>query len=333
MIAHYSNESGLLDKKLGIGGGQIGVMLFYSISSFLMFSLYYPHPQHRKIAPEFLQNRFARILPLYFLVVLMSYYFSLYLPAYNMLGMNNDNLLQHFYFHVGNSILWTIRPEVQFYLAFFVFLLSQRWLQHFVLVFSLLLTGISYLPLHFSPLATLEKLLFPHPLYKYFIVGMLIYFVHERAGYFSMPRILDLVLSMLSLALFIVIYPQIYLVLFGYILPRNGWESCIPPLVLSLLLLGSLRLSGLRVIFSSKVLVYLGDISFSIYLLHIFILQIFVMHGYARPSLLVFAVYLVSVVAVSSLVYHFFESPCRRLLRRKWFAAKAPEPAAVTFSI
>jgi peptidoglycan/LPS O-acetylase OafA/YrhL len=40
LVSHYSNESGLLGRALGIGAGQFGVMIFFPLSSFLISYLY-----------------------------------------------------------------------------------------------------------------------------------------------------------------------------------------------------------------------------------------------------------------------------------------------------
>ena len=44
VLSHYSNESGIWGGYLGQGAGQLGVMLFFLLSYFLMAHLYFDSP-------------------------------------------------------------------------------------------------------------------------------------------------------------------------------------------------------------------------------------------------------------------------------------------------
>ena len=79
-------------------------------------------------------------------------------------------------------------------------------------------------------------------------------------------------------------------------------------------------------LFSNKVLMYLGDISYSIYLFHFLVLQIFLkaidhwhLHGMVRQSIywqiIFYSLFLLFCILIAVLSYHFIESPCRRRLR------------------
>lgn len=69
---------------------------------------------------------------------------------------------------------------------------------------------------------------------------------------------------------------------------------------------------------SSKPLVYLGEISYVTYLVHLMLLQAFEAGPdpfHALPPAMQFAAYLASVIAVSSVLHHAVETPLRRLIR------------------
>lgn len=82
--------------------------------------------------------------------------------------------------------------------------------------------------------------------------------------------------------------------------------------------------------FGSRPAVYLGDISYSIYLIHPTVLIIIsrsVKHFIGAPTtgefLLIVAAYLVAVVASAHVLYRFVEQPARAYLRRRWAGATA----------
>ena len=70
LVSHYSNESGLLGKALGSGGGQFGVMLFFLLSAFLISYLYLHQQPRRPQLTAYFRARAGRVLPLFLFTVL-----------------------------------------------------------------------------------------------------------------------------------------------------------------------------------------------------------------------------------------------------------------------
>ena len=68
-ISHCSNQ-GMLPDVLGDGLGQIGVMLFFILSGFLMAHLYLDKEASVNNIKNYLVARVGRIFPLYFLLIL-----------------------------------------------------------------------------------------------------------------------------------------------------------------------------------------------------------------------------------------------------------------------
>ena len=76
VVSHFSNKTGAWGQLLGRGAGQIGVMLFFMLSGFLMTYIYWKREASQKNLLLFFQSRLARVVPLYLFVVLVSYFFG-----------------------------------------------------------------------------------------------------------------------------------------------------------------------------------------------------------------------------------------------------------------
>jgi peptidoglycan/LPS O-acetylase OafA/YrhL len=120
-ITHFSDITHWFDGALGGGSGAYGVMLFFMLSGFLMSYLYLNKEFNQDNMIRYFLARAGRVLPLYLAVVLGSYFLtlagndSLYsIPDFNA-------LLGHLLFLYGESVLWTIPAEIQFYLIFVAF--------------------------------------------------------------------------------------------------------------------------------------------------------------------------------------------------------------------
>ena len=73
VISHYSNDTLILGGLLGYGAGQLGVMLFFVLSGFLMTHLYGTQALDSSAAKRFAIARIARVVPLFVVVVIASY--------------------------------------------------------------------------------------------------------------------------------------------------------------------------------------------------------------------------------------------------------------------
>lgn len=120
-FTHFSDKTAWLDGLLGGPAGQYGVMLFFLLSGFLMALLYLDKPFNSGNVKAYAIARFARVIPLYLVVVLASYL----LTSNEMTGLyyipDGKAVLSHLLFLQGESVLWTIPPEIQFYAIFVLF--------------------------------------------------------------------------------------------------------------------------------------------------------------------------------------------------------------------
>jgi peptidoglycan/LPS O-acetylase OafA/YrhL len=99
--------------------GQIGVMIFFVLSGFLMGTLYMREPFTLAGIRHFYVRRFSRVVPLYYVVIAAS--FALYLltgSVWPLYYVTWDTVVQHAFFISALNVLWTIPVEVQFYALF-----------------------------------------------------------------------------------------------------------------------------------------------------------------------------------------------------------------------
>jgi hypothetical protein len=118
-VSHFSNITGVFGGRLGQGAGQIGVMVFFMLSAFLMGWLYFPDKISAAGVAGFARRRAARILPLYYSVVIGSWLaLKLLGPASPTFAISDRALLDNILLIHGTGELWTIPVEVHFYLVF-----------------------------------------------------------------------------------------------------------------------------------------------------------------------------------------------------------------------
>lgn len=138
---------GFLPAVLGRGFGQIGVMLFFVLSGFLMAHLYVGREFTKESVVSYSLARIGRVVPLYLLVLFASVLITnLIYPnfRYAISTADVDQLLQALLFLHAPYELWTIPVEVQFYVFFpLVWFLAKRGAGAKTLV---LVTGLAMLP-------------------------------------------------------------------------------------------------------------------------------------------------------------------------------------------
>jgi peptidoglycan/LPS O-acetylase OafA/YrhL len=122
VVSHYSKETGLWSDRLGWRVGELGVMLFFLLSGFLMAHLYLNIPPTPQSIRAFAAARVARVVPLFLVVVIAPYLLSLIAPSSvnsYFYGITNiPALLSHLFLLSGWDVLWTIPIEIHFYVLF-----------------------------------------------------------------------------------------------------------------------------------------------------------------------------------------------------------------------
>jgi peptidoglycan/LPS O-acetylase OafA/YrhL len=301
----------------------LGVALFFVLSGFLMSHLYLSRPISAREAAGFVISRFARIYPLFAVVILVAGSISL-LANNPPFRLEWHQVAGHLLLAGGNRTVWTITVEFQFYAAFLaIWFFAGRYRKPAVLgaLFGMAVAASALAGMDAGKASLLRYI-------PIFMAGVLLgqCAVREtsaRARYWK-PAFL------LLLALYPVV---IYLARSYYDAPDRLYADPLVWAYCGSLVFGAATLrSGLGIRFlSSRRLVWLGDISFGIYLIHrlaqwggVRIL------GLENRSWMLFAFVAASTCLCATMALRLIESPSRKLIRRageRLMARMWPPPA------
>ena len=318
LVGHYSNRAQLWDAVLGTRAPQLGVMLFFLLSAFLMSVLYL----HREPTPPALRGyavaRVARVVPLFVAVVLASYLLGKAGVAWIAASVYDipdlKALASHLLTLYGVQVLWTVPAELQFYVIFGLLWWLRPRLPLALPVFVAVVLGL-FASGHW-PLGPKQPVMgFPIdlPLLRglpYFATGLALGALYRA---WQPPARLRHHAWVMALGLVLLLYPAILQRLTG--LTYVMWFN---PLVLAVMALAFACVVFLvpagNPVLENRVGDYLGKISYSLYLLHFPILLAMAWFGLARGAggLLLF---LALTIAAASLSYRFLEAPMRRRIR------------------
>lgn len=319
LVSHFSNSTGWLGKLLGYGAGQIGVMVFFILSGFLMSYLYLGQDFKKENVINYLAARGARVLPLFLLVVLLSYFFSsLDLSSIIFYDIPNYKYLaSHLSFMYGTSVLWTIAPEVQFYVLFLlIWKLSERVNLNrriLLVVMAIILLSvfahsnykgaINGYPYHFNIIKSLP----------YFLSGVLFGWLYRHVAIANKYRSGWYSLSLLALLL---LYPNIMSAISGY--GHGMWYDIRVLLVVSFVFCCVLFLVPDDNFFlCNSIGDFLGKVSFSLYLWHLPILGVVKRANIENNFVMLIAFFSISLI-LSWFSYHLIERKAANYLRRKY---------------
>ena len=322
-----------------VAAGRTGVTLFFVISGFLLSIPWLRAMQSPNVAMPSLKNYYAarilRIVPLYYLAVLMACVVS---------GSWSTGLKAFTFQFVGFEIFpfsvvwWTLVTEVQFYLVLpiFIWLLAGGGKSRVILLLVLMLWGSVYITqvLHNPSGEKIGSYLLTKSLFgrlPAFLLGMLAAWVFLKAKALTIlnangVRVLGAVIILL--ALFINGAVLRHTVLLGEWQSESNWhehhiyEAILWSVVLLVLVLT--RPLFHRVI-ANSVLAVVGKLSYSLYLWHVPILFYVIYptkerigEGFPETILayvLTFAALLISLMA-SLLTYKYIELPGLNMKRR-----------------
>lgn len=312
VITHFSDVTGWLDKVLGGRAGQYGVMLFFLLSGFLMAYLYFEKAFSARQVWQYLCARIGRVVPLYLIVVIASYVaINMGLQGFYDIG-STEKLLSHLVFIYGESVFWTIAPEIHFYLLFMFFWLLAG--QRKELIYSAIVVTLIALFLFDYPRPTgkLSGLPYDFHMFRslpYFLVGMLLGMQYKTL---KVPTYLKKHLFVLTLLLIPLLYPEFSPV--SSDAKMRMWLNMEVLLVMAFVFFCVVFLvPDSNVLLTNKVGDFLGRISYSLYLLHMPIIVFLGRFDLSTEVTLV--VFLCSSLLLAWISYRVIEKPCGRFIR------------------
>jgi peptidoglycan/LPS O-acetylase OafA/YrhL len=317
-----------------------GVSLFFVLSGFILAYIY-PRLDSGAKAKRFLILRVARIWPAHAATLLLTVV-ALSLPAVNWQFLTNLAMVQGWipsepWYFSFNAASWSISTEFGFYLAF-PFLIWRwhttwwwKWPATATLVVILVTVGKeASLPDYLeAPGITLHGLLYINPLARLFefTTGMATYSCFARLQPYA-TRLDPVWASALELAIlaltawFIIDYPVFrYAVQYFHIVTWQEWLTHTGSLVIFPFLIIALGIGRGVVsrVLSSRLAVLLGELSYSVYLVHSTTYGFFARYWLLRgdgPDYGGWALCIAVTLVISFLIWKFIETPARRAAKR-----------------
>lgn len=312
VVSHFSGATGWLGEYPASGAGQLGVMLFFILSGFLMAYLYLQQPFTPSAVRRYVVARIARVVPLFAVVVGLS----ALLPRIGITGVFYDlptraQVVSHVLLLSGKNILWTIPTELHFYVVFVV--LWAAFQKTPVGIVPIVLAAASGLIVtgRFTGMFGDIPYEFRLPqVIPYFAVGALL-----ALAYRKWPQLRHRQHSAFAAVLLVVVglYPKVFEELAGerHQLWRDARVFVLMTLVFAVVLF---RVPQDSPLLANRVGDFLGRISYSLYLLHVPVM--WAVRKLAFPDSLRFVIFVAASILVATLTYRLLERPAAQVIRR-----------------
>ncbi|MDH5564843.1 MAG: acyltransferase [Nitrospirota bacterium] len=324
-ISHAANR-GYLPYRLGNGFGQIGLMLFFLLSGFLMAHLYLHRECTAKNIWQYAMARIGRVFPLYLALIIISFWISNSVFEDFYYAIRKWEYLWEAIFFLGAPYaFWTIPVEVQFYLIFILF----WWCYHTwkrtwnILIFALLtcLPPIGAVLFNYQLIGQTSKYLF-----SFFIgVGTALLYRHKLKS-----RLLKRLADIAGLPCFILLFLNLPVIRksFGLTLVdqsiyvRTWLDPVSWTIILAVFWCSLLNSFSLRFL-NWRPFAFFGSISYGFYLFHSPILY----HAQALPfpTLMKLSLSFFVTLLLAVLSFKYYEKPLAEIIRN--FRLRSHTPA------
>ncbi len=311
-ISHSANE-GYLPSIFGKGFGQIGVMIFFLLSGYLMGYLYICNNFDEYNVKKYILARIGRVFPLYLSVVTLSILITYFVDAsfhYNIESIKD--IVFSYFFVMARKELWTIPVEVQFYLIFiiywWVFARSKS------LLLAILFISVTTIPTLLTVSIKGEYFKIVSSYSPIFFAGVLLAINNNSLKSIN-PKVIN-ILGIIALFSLFVNVPETRRMLGLYYNDTTLYLTWLDPIswmiILVLFIATVLNSSSLKIL-ESRALIFLGEISFGFYLFHRPVLKI--CNEYFEQGIGTLAVPLLLTCILAGISFYFFEKPAAGKIR------------------
>ena len=278
LLSHASNR-GLHFFGLDFSGsGRYGVFIFFVLSAFLLTYIFLLEGGvTRENIKTYFKRRVYRIYPLF--VIFLAVYAVLNKIGVNLIPIDFSDLLKSLLLVQAKPLFWTIVVEFQFYMVLPFLMLGLGKISNLQAIFVVLILAWLFLALNVDPAYTGTLL----PFVNIFIAGSAAAFLYHGidAGKVRAPSSnLMVLMSFVAVAAFVLMVPSFYMWTLNMKVNNDHFhlEFWLFGVLASVLVLTA-ALSKRHFLFDSRVLVFIGRVSFSGYLFHLiplyFVLSIF----------------------------------------------------------
>ncbi|MCD9575275.1 acyltransferase family protein [Flavobacterium soyae] len=327
VIFHYGKKSFLFNNFIVdfiFNNADVCVSYFFILSGFVMMIAY--SNKSNISTKEYFTNRFARIYPLYLLAIFIMFLLQVRTNEIDLSGIFLNVLMIQSW--VPGKILsvnapgWSLSVEFVFY-AIFPFLFNKCFNRFKIKPISLYIISFWILSqlvfqvfyyLYAETSTTAKDFIMYNPILHIneFLIGNLAGFIFIKKLQFKKANYDFLILTFAGLTILALKFSV------GKIF-HNG---LLAPLFISLIILISLNNGIITKLFQKKLFVFLGEISFGIYILQYPVYSMFSAYSvnkyfHITDPTLVFFIRLVILIIASSLAYIYVEKPIQNKIKTR----------------
>lgn len=298
--------------------GTFGVMIFFVLSGFLMGHLYLFRPFDMAAVTHFMASRIARVIPLFYAVILASYIASQIVGPDFVYYLTTFDTVKHLLFLGSKYVFWSIPPEVEFYIVFvgLWYVVARRLVLRYLPLFGFGLAAMFVLQPLFPGITVFNSL-------PIFLVGVGAAVLYRYVQFDRIDKRSATIVQCLGIALMLSIFAGI--VSTDPSKTGFGWErgrvyENLPMALLfgAFVLSFTIDTTFARIFFANRVMRLLGAYSFSIYLLHEPVADTVrnVLAGSDMPIVLEIFLILSAIVVAASLSFRLYEMPMQAAVKR-----------------
>ena len=291
-LSHTSGRQIMLHPVFNFAGiGHVGVYLFFCLSAFLLSKKLFEENIDTNSVKRFIIKRFFRIVPLYFLVIILLYVIQNVTGYYNKdylhISDGNVGFIQHLLFYRGDGVFWSVVVEEQFYiivpLCIFLFIRFRYWaiiiFSFYAIINFLLYTSkslqfplnvdwIKYITTNYRQSGNYHDVFFCTVIFVYF-------FISKKMLFEKIRKKIAFLANFFFISFLILTFCLVSKKFLFFDRPFYGFRflSLLYSLVFSLFIVSVYFDNPINRFLKSKCLTYIGKFGFSIYLLHMAVFE------------------------------------------------------------